>query len=138
MTEKTKDPRHYTELWKKIEAACPDDSEAEKEKFYYLLSPEYKIAMLKDVIASMERTEQIALPLAFYGKKTKQERKRGGANSHEMTEDDRRERNERMQKEVTRLCVEKGKTFKSARVIVAKSHGLHPDSLKRIVKNPLK
>ena len=138
MTDKI-DPKPKTDLWERIEAGCPGKSAEYKKEVYDLLCPEYKIEMLKDLIATMERTEEISLPLAFYGKKTKHERKQGGANSHEMSAEDRRERNESMQKEIDRLCLEKGHTFRNARVIVAKKQkpSLHPDTLKRIVKNPL-
>jgi|GEM_PF-4824111 len=124
------------DLWDRIEAAFPDKSAEYKKEVYDLLCPEYKIEMLKDVIAAMEKTEDIALPLALYGKKTKHERKQGGANSHEMTAEDRAERNEAMQKEIDRLCLEKGHTFRSARKIVAKNYSLHPDTLKKLLTNP--
>jgi len=83
---------------------------------------------------------EVLIPEAVFGEKTKQERKSGGANSHEMSADDRRERDAWIQGEIDRLCLEKGLSFRRARVIVANAlpQKLHPDTLKRIAKNPLK
>lgn len=81
MTKKA-DPKRDAELWKRIEAVYPGKSAEYKKEVYDLLCPEYKIEMLKDVIASMEKTQTIALPLAFYGKDLKKRAKewssRGG------------------------------------------------------------
>jgi len=86
---------------------------------------------------SLNDLADAALPLVSDAVETKKQRRQGGANSHEMREPERRERNESMQKDIDELCLKKGRTFKNARVIVAKKYSLHPDTLKRIVKNPL-
>jgi|GEM_PF-6887769 len=79
--------------------------------------------------------EESVIPMARYGVKTKEERRQGGQNSHEMSAEDRSERNKKIQSEIDRLC-RLGRTFRSARVIIGKSFKLHPDTLKKIAKNP--
>jgi hypothetical protein len=73
--EKKAESKRDIELWKRIEAVYPDKSAEYREEVYDLLCPEHTIEMLKDVIASMEKTQTIALPLAFYGKNLKERTK---------------------------------------------------------------
>jgi hypothetical protein len=69
----------HPELWKRIEAVYPGKSEEYKKEVYDLLCPEYKIKMRESVIASMEKMQSIALPLAFYGKDLKKRAKERSA-----------------------------------------------------------
>lgn len=138
-------PRARVDFWKphveRLKVGRKDLAEAKS-----LIDPRGEVSdmaafdrLLKNVQGDVELMQlgKTLIPSAAYGEQTKQERKRGGANSHEMSADDRRLRDEQIQAEIDHLCLEKGLSFKRARVFVAQKHSLHPDHLKRIAKNPL-
>ena len=70
-------------------------------------------------------------------KKTKEERSSGGANSHGMTQEERKQRNDQLQPEIERLC-HAGKTYSSAKIIVGRKFELHPRTVGKYTKNPAK
>jgi hypothetical protein len=101
----------------------------------------------------LAQVEETFVPLAVDAVETKKQRSESGKNSHGMRAADRRKRNEWIQSEINRLCLERGFSFKRACARVAETlpeelqtkdpltqerKALHPDHIrKRIAKNPL-
>lgn len=67
----------------------------------------------------------------------RRERAEGGANSHGLNVEERKIRNNQMQDEINRLCA-KGQSYSSAQKIVGRKFKLHPDTVRKTTKNPLK
>lgn len=84
------------------------------------------------------QNEETIVPVAKYGIKTQEERRRGGQNSHEMKAQDRQERNEYIQKEVDRLMLNRGLSFRRAATLIGPAVNLHPDTVRKIATNPKK